>query len=152
MARATTQGGSGGDLTERVIGLEHGLESLARRIGDKLDDGAERFAIIKRQLEQLEQSTRPRPVDRWKAAALVVTVLLVIVGWIWQAAKYPDRAEYGSLATKVETAEAATRVRLDQLREAHIKTQTDVLLMQRRLDSIEAALQKLDDRRPRGRR
>lgn len=140
------------DLGERLIGVEHGLESLERRLGDRLDSGAQRFATINRQLEEIEARLAPKPTDKYKVAGFVLAVALALLPWVWQAARYPDRSEYAAFATKVENAGAGITERLQEMREIQLEAQADLRLLQQRVESLQKQIDQLQSQHPKGNR
>lgn len=134
-------------IPERLVGAEHAIESLERRLTDRLDDGARRFAAIGRQIEDLERQVAPQPTDKFKAAGLVFAIAIAVGAWVWQAARYPDRSEYYQLASKVEAATDEFNAKLERMVEAQQKRSTDIALLQ---STVEALREQVA--RPRGRR
>lgn len=140
--RFTTQ--TGVELGERVVGLEHGVESIERRFGERLDDGARRFASLGRQVEDIEERLRPKPADRWKMAGFVFGLSVALFTWVWQAARYPDRSEYGALAARVEATTESIDAKLQSMRETQLKHASDLLLLKQQLESLARDLVRIE--------
>ena len=130
-------------MTERVIGLEYSVDSLGRRLGDRLDDGAERFSVMRRQIDQIEARLAPKPADKWKAAGLILTGAVLLFTWVWQAARYPDRSEYAALSAKVDGFRSDVNERLDHVRDAEQRNATAAVLLRREVEALQAELARL---------
>lgn len=138
-----------GDIDSR---LRHVEDRIARsewkaEVTDKrLHEGAESFEMTRQSLEllrsRLEEAIRPKPFPAWKLAGLFAGLVSLVAGWIWQAARYPDRQEFQSLQSKVDT-------ELEKLRESHRILQTDAALIkasQERQEGVTGELvRKLDE-------
>jgi hypothetical protein len=133
------------DLRARVTTLEQAAEAMSRRFGDRLDDGAERFAIQRRQIEQVEAAIAPKPADKWKLAGIVLSVAVLLFTWVWQAARYPDRSEYTALATRMESFVSDMRGRFDLLREAGLRSESDIALLRNRIGGLDRSLARIEE-------
>jgi hypothetical protein len=124
--------------------LRHGwqLEDINKR----LNVGAENFTNIRRSQASLERELQevktPKPIQTWRMAGFVLTVVVMVAGWIWAAARYPDREEYNALERELRTLREQAIERHQDLREGDMAAQTDRKIFDRRLIELE---QRLDD-------
>jgi len=110
-------------LPERVGRLEWELEQVETR----LDKGAQAFSDIRNEHQQLRDAVAPKPTPTWKVIAVGLTVITLLAGWVWQAAKYPNRDEFDTVRREVNT------LKLDQ-----VKIQKDI-------ESIKASQERVED-------
>jgi len=115
-ARSLTQPGgmSGLSLPERVLALGIALNSLERRQREKeattdarLREGAEAFS-------DLRKAIAPKPMSLVKILPVLVVGVLSLLGFVWAAARYPDRHEFDTKINSVQTDVAAMRLELAQ--------------------------------------
>lgn len=131
------------ELEKRIYALEIKLKETERRQDVRLSDGAKTFHKHEDRLADLEARMLPKPADKWKVAGLVIGVLLTVAAWVWQAARYPDRAEYNGLAQKVEQLDDQVDGRVRLLREAQVDAATKVMLLGRDFEQVKEALKRL---------
>lgn len=73
------------------------MEWELETVNERLDRGAATFSDLRRATELLT----PKPTPPWKIVGIVVTVAVLLAGWVWQAAKYPNRDEFNSVREEV---------------------------------------------------
>lgn len=126
--------------------LKHGwqLEDINKR----LNVGAENFTNIRRSQANLERELQdvkaPKPVQTWRVAGFALTVAVMLAGWIWAAARYPDRADYNALEHELRTTREQTNLRLQDFREEATKANTDRKILERRVIELEEQLRKME--------
>ena len=113
--RSLTQPGGhpGFSLPERVLGLEYSLATLERHQRERetatetrLREGAESFS-------ELRRAVAPKPMSLVKMLPVLVVAVLSLLGFVWAAARYPDRHEFD---TKLNTVQAdISAIRLEQV-------------------------------------
>ena len=113
--RSLTQPGGhpGFSLPDRVLALEMSLNAWERRQRDKdattelrLREGAESFS-------ELRRAVAPKPMSLVKMLPVLVVAVLSLLGFVWAAARYPDRHEFD---TKLNTVQAdISAIRLEQV-------------------------------------
>jgi len=133
-----------GDIPSRVMRVEWELEAVERRLVERLDNGAERFSAHKRQLADLEQRMQPKAADKWRVAGFIVGVAVMVGGWVWQAAKYPDRSEYAAIQTRIDALDDQVDNRIQLLREAQVDSATKTMLIGRDLEQLTEAVKRLE--------
>ena len=110
----TSPGGLPGfSLPDRVLALEMSLNAWERRQRDKdattelrLREGAESFS-------ELRRAVAPKPLSLVKMLPVLVVAVLSLLGFVWAAARYPDRHEFD---TKLNTVQAdISAIRLEQV-------------------------------------
>lgn len=79
--------------------------------------------------------------------ALVVALSGMVIPWVWQAAKYPDRSEFD--AAKLEMKDTESRVTADvrKVREEVIELKADIKNIKESQARIERLLETLINRR-----
>jgi hypothetical protein len=111
----TSPGGMPGfSLPDRVLALELALTSAERRQREKeaatdarLREGAEAFS-------DLRKAIAPKPMSLVKILPVLVVGVLSLLGFVWAAARYPDRHEFDTKINSVQTDVAAMRLELAQ--------------------------------------
>jgi hypothetical protein len=111
----TRPGGmTGFSLPDRVLALEIALNSAERRQREKeaatdarLREGAEAFS-------DLRKAIAPKPMSLVKILPVLVVGVLSLLGFVWAAARYPDRHEFDTKINSVQTDVAAMRLELAQ--------------------------------------
>ena len=110
--RSLTQPGGlpGQSIYDRVVGLEY--ESRIRREKDaalelRLREGAEAFS-------ELRRAVAPKPLSLVKILPVLVVAVLSLLGFVWAAARYPDRREFDTKINSVQADVAAMRLELAQ--------------------------------------
>jgi hypothetical protein len=111
----TSPGGLPGfSLPDRVLALEMSLNAWERRQRDKdiatesrLREGAESFS-------ELRRAVAPKPLSLVKILPVLIVAMLSLLGFVWAAARYPDRREFDTKINSVQTDVAAMRLELAQ--------------------------------------
>jgi hypothetical protein len=113
-------------LPERVSRIEWEQEAIHSR----LNDGARTFAEItqtqKELHEEIADAKKPVPLQWWKVAGLILTILVLVVTWVWQAAKYPDREEFNRARQATEERAKGHDKDLSDLKLEQVKIQSGV--------------------------
>jgi uncharacterized coiled-coil protein SlyX len=89
------------------------LEMDTARVNMRLENGQKEFMALREeqralrgQIEQLGRDLAPKPLTRFQlfgfVAGPVLGLVLILGGIIWQAARYPDRAEVGLTTREME--------------------------------------------------
>ena len=135
MPRAPTSPGEQ-DEREQLLKIGWELESVQNRLAD----GAETFASLKRRLQKLET---PKPLQVTKVAAVVIGALAMVFGWVWQAARYPDRAEYSALKTRIADLRERLDVQIETERGINADLRTGAIVRDTEIQALERALRQL---------
>lgn len=69
------------EIKERVIELEKHRE----RVETRLDGGAKAFESVRKDLEELERRTAPKPLPVWQILGVVTGTLITVLTVWWQA-------------------------------------------------------------------
>ncbi len=113
-------------LAERVGRIEWEHESINRR----LNDGAKTFSEMHQSQRALQteiaEMQKPKPMEWWKVAGFVLSLLALLGTMLWYAAKYPDRSEFNQDRQRnAERAKGFDRD-LQLLKLEQVKIQSDV--------------------------
>lgn len=103
------------DLERRLAKLEWSAEETQKR----LNNGASAFSEIEKQIEDVNAKISPK----WTS---VGTVALIVMGWVWVAARYPGPEKFEKLQDQVQQM---------QLQQAEVNA--DLGGMHKSLDEIE---------------
>ena len=111
--RSLTQPGGlpGQSLHDRVVGLEY--EWRLRREKDaalevRLREGAQSFA-------DLRQAVAPKPLTLGKVWLPLTAIGITLLGFVWAAARYPDRHEFDAKINATQADVATMRVELAKI-------------------------------------
>ena len=111
--RSLTQPGGlpGQSLHDRVVGLEY--EWRLRREKDvalesRLRDGAQAFS-------DLRAAVAPKPLSLAKVWLPLAAIVLTLLGFVWAAARYPDRREFDAKINSTQSDVAGMRVELAKI-------------------------------------
>jgi hypothetical protein len=116
----TLPGGLPGQtVQDRVLFIEFWQREIERRLGE----GVKQFGEIKIAVNDLQQAVRPKPLSVMKFLPVLVVGTLSLLGFVWAAARYPDRHEFDTKINTVQTDVAAMR-----LEQAQITGKLDMLL------------------------
>lgn len=117
-----------GDLKGRVQRLETLQEEGAKSINDRLGQGAKTFSEIEKQVEVLNEKIQPK----WTT---IVPIALVVGGWIWVAARYPDPGKFETLQGQVQ-----------QLQMRQVEVNSELSGMNKALDALETRNARIEDK------
>ena len=98
-------------VDKRVARMEWHGEETDKRLGA----GAASFSKLELQIEKVNAK-----IDWpwWKTLATVMPAILLVITWVWQAARYPDDTKFDALKTQVQDLRTEQRVmaeKIDQL-------------------------------------
>lgn len=117
-----------GALRERVQRHGYQIESIEKR----LSDGADAFAKVRASIEDVRKEQQPKPTPPWKIASIAIAIATMVLAWVWQAAKYPDRSEFNQVNSKVQ------ELKLDQ-----VQIQSDINAIKASQTRVEKNIDKL---------
>lgn len=113
-------------LAERVGRVEWEQEAIHKR----LNDGARTFSEITQTQKELHEAIadakKPPAVQWWKIAGLIATILILVITWVWQAARYPDREEFNRARQQTEDRAKGLDNGLNDLKLEQVKIQSSV--------------------------
>jgi hypothetical protein len=118
------------------------LESRVAVTESQLRGGAEMFATLRRDIGDLQVATAPKPMSRFQLLAFIlgpVIGTIVFMGtFVWQAARYPDRAEFN--AARAEAAAAWDRLTesIEQAKIERVQLQADIALLRALVQRMDA--------------
>ena len=100
----------GQSIQDRVLGLE--VEWRLQRAKDaalegRLREGAESFG-------ELRRAVAPKPLSLVKILPVLIVAVLSLLGFVWAAARYPDRSEFDAKINSMQADVAAMRLELAQ--------------------------------------
>lgn len=120
----------------------HKLEWRSDAFNDRLNMGSSTFAEMKHELDQL----KPKPIHAWKIISTIIGVALVIAGFIWQAARYPDRTEYNANVYRTNQENITMQREIQDLKEQQIQQVSDVKTTREAINRIEQKQDKIEDK------
>lgn len=118
-------------LKERVQRVEWEHESIKKRLAE----GAKSFSEVRTGLEQIKDELKPKPTPLWKMVSVAITIGIIVCAWVWQAAKYPDRAEFNRVHQQVESLkleQVEIRADVKSIKESQARTEEDMRELLRR--------------------
>lgn len=106
----TVPGDEMSDLRERVAKLEWWHEQVDRRLGE----GAEQFSELRRSIanavnevkeahDRIKDAIAPKPTQWAKVGGILFAIVVTVMAWVWQAARYPTRGEMDELRGIIQT-------------------------------------------------
>lgn len=116
------------ELKERVNRAEWNAEKIA----DRLSEGAKSFGEMRESLKEVrkdlreahekwQEAMKPKPIQTWRIAGFVFTLLVTAGSFVWMFAKYPDREEFNKAkAASLEKIEG-----IDAKMDEQVKTVTE---------------------------
>lgn len=141
--RAMTEG-------ERFVKIESRLEAGQKEFGALRDEQRAQRAIIEQLRQEVQDVTRPKPMSRLQVFAFVagpvLGVCVLIGGFVWQAARYPDRSEFNAAQGEASAAQRSTDARLHALENIQTAQQKDVASIAAAAERQERRLDKIDDK------
>ena len=108
------------------------LRLYEERTDARLHAGSETMAQLKEQIAELT----PKPRSAWPYVTFGFMAVLALAGWIWQAARYPERAEFEQMRRDLGQRIDTTNSKL-----------LDLVLEQERTRGVLQRLEKLGERR-----
>lgn len=115
-------------LTPRVQRLETLQEEGTKSIDARLGAGAKTFSEIEKQVETLNEKIQPK----WTT---IIPIALVVGGWIWVAARYPDPGKFEALQGQVQ-----------QLQMRQVEVNSELSGMNKALDALETRNARIEDK------
>jgi predicted nucleic acid-binding Zn-ribbon protein len=140
-------------MSERISRLEWAHEELGKR----LSQGAEAFSDLRDSIgtvradltkahEKFQEAIAPKPTPWWRVAGVIITVCLIIGGWIWQMAKYPDRSEFEKFQHEAQGAQKSIDEDVRLLREKQHEFSTEQRLLSDSVKRSETSMQRIDEK------
>lgn len=134
------------NMNERIARVEWAQEQVT----DRLSQGAEAFGKLRTSLaevredlhkahQEFQRLTTPKPTPWYKIAGMIFGIGIVIIGWVWQASRYPDRNEFNSFRDKQE-------VDIKALREKQFTMATEQRVLTESMKRQEQAAEKIDSK------
>lgn len=138
------------------------LQLMVEKHSEALERGAHSFVELRQEnrelrrelhdgIKEIKEAIAPQPLNAWGLAAKIVPFVIVIAGFVWAFAKYPDRVEFtnkiSETRSKVERVqEQVNALQLEQVRAQ--STQAQILkAVEGQGKKLDAALE--DDRQTR---
>jgi uncharacterized coiled-coil protein SlyX len=119
----------------------------------RLENGHKEFASLREELrllrtkiEQVERDSAPKPMSRPQILALVFGPLLIVGGFVWNAARYPDRGEFDQAQQAAEDAARQTERKLFALEQAQALQAADLKAIAGSTGRHDTALDKIDQK------
>jgi prefoldin subunit 5 len=79
---------------ERIRSLETDRATVAQKL--------EHINAALDRIEETVTSQRPQPIKPWQVIGAAMPFLLLFAGWVWAAARYPEREEFRVLQGQYE--------------------------------------------------
>jgi hypothetical protein len=140
-ARAATEAPS-----ERIAKMEIRLENGQREFMALREEQRS----LRAALEQQARDLAPKPLTRLQVfgfvAGPVLGVVVLLGGYVWNAARYPDRAEFNAALQSAADASRAVDRRLNAIESAQALQAKDLSTIGASADRNEKGLDKLADR------
>ena len=151
-------------LKERVAKAEWNAEDISKRLADGASSFGElRDSIkevrkdIKDAHEKWQEAMKPKPIQTWRVAGFIFTLLVTAGSFVWMFAKYPDREEFDKAkAASIEKIEGIDNKLDDQvktvtgdigaLREKQQNMLTEQRLIKDSVDRQEKSQDKIDQK------
>jgi len=138
-------------LGERVAKVEWRTEA----IDERLAQGAEAFSDLRNSMadvrsdiqqahDRFQEAIQPKPMAVWKIAGLVLTVVVLVSSWIWQAAKYPNREEFNASKQESQLSQEKLSDEIDSVKLKQAEIRTDQMLIKDSVQRQEKAQEKID--------
>lgn len=115
-------------MSGRLQKLETLHEAHVDAVNSRLNNGAKTFSEIEQQVKAVNEKVSPR----WAA---VIPIGLVVGGWIWVAARYPDPTKFETLQEQVQG-----------LQMRQVEVNAELSGMGHTLDSIEKRNARIEDK------
>ncbi len=140
-------------LSERIARLEWAHEELGKR----LSQGAEAFsdlrdsiASVRKDLvsahERFQEAIAPKPIPWWRIAGVIITVLVLAGGWVWQISKYPTRDEFDRYQRDAQGASKGIDAEIRALREKQAEISTEQRLVTESAKRGEESIRRIEDK------
>lgn len=121
----------------------------------RLENGQREFMALREEqralrgaIDAMAREFAPKPMSRMQLFAFVagpvIGVALLLGGFVWQAARYPDRVEFDAARAAADDAARSTERKLIQLESAQTLQARDVATVQSTTDRHDKTLEKLD--------
>lgn len=141
--RAMTEG-------ERFVKIESRLEVGQKEFGALRDEQRAQRAIIEQLRQEVQDVTRPKPMSRLQVFAFVagpvLGICVLIGGFVWQAARYPDRSEFNAAQGEAAAAQRSTTAKLYELDRGQLEQKKDLEQIKAAAQSQEHRLNKIDEK------
>lgn len=132
-------------ISDRLTKAEGRDEAVERRLAE----GVQTFTDIRTELRAMS----PKPLSTWKVIGFIlgpVLALLVLVGgFIWQAAKYPDRSEFEDAKKQIGEVQTRLTVDISAFKVEQVQLKSDVAATKDTVKKMDDKLDKLLERRQR---
>jgi hypothetical protein len=111
--RSLTQPGGlpGQSIYDRVVGLEYELRLRREKdlaLEARLREGAQAFS-------DLRKAVAPQPLTLGKVWLPLAAIAITLLGFVWAAARYPDRHEFDAKINSTQSDVATMRVELAKI-------------------------------------
>lgn len=144
------------DLTYPRAGTEQPVERIAK-VEIRLENGQREFMALREEqrairahMEQQARDLAPKPLTRFQivgfVAGPVLAVVVLLGGYVWNAARYPDRTEFNAAQQSTADALRAVDRRLNTIEGAQALQAKDLSTIGASADRNEHALDKLADK------
>lgn len=131
---------------------EAGGERVAK-IEVRLENGQKEFMALREEqraqratMEQMAKDLAPKPMSRLQLVSFVVGPLVLLGGYVWSAARYPDRVEFNAAQGAATETARALDLRMNRLEAAQALQAKDLQTIGASADRNEKALDKLADK------
>jgi hypothetical protein len=135
---------------ERFVKIESRLEAGQKEFGALRDEQRAQRAIIEQLRQEVQDVTRPKPMSRLQVFAFVagpvLGVCVLIGGFVWQAARYPDRSELNAAQGEAAAAQRSTTSKLYELDRGQLEQKKDLEQIKAAAQSQEHRLNKIDEK------
>lgn len=133
--------------------LTEGSGERVARIEVRLENGQKEFMALREEqrairstLEQMARDLAPKPMSKIQLAGFVIGPLVLLGGYVWTAARYPDRVEFNAAQSAAAETARALDLRLNRLEAAQALQAKDLQTTGASADRNEKALDKLGDK------
>lgn len=133
-------------------GTESGGERFAK-LEVRLENGQKEFMALREEqrtlrakIEQVERDAAPKPMSRQQIIAMIFGPLLVVGGFVWYAARYPDRTEFDTAQQAAQEAARQTERKLFELEQRQALQAADLKTIAGSTGRHDTALDKIDQK------
>ena len=145
------------ELRSRVQRLEWESEQNRQR----LKEGADSFTALrdsiqeqrealneahKKWTKQWIEATSPKPINIKSVIAIGITIAMIIGGWIWSLARYPDREEFNAAQKSFETETRLVKEDVEEVKVEQIRLSNEVRYIRDSVERQERRQEQLDQK------
>lgn len=117
----------------------------------RLENGQKEFMALREEqrairatMEQMARDLAPKPVSRLQLLAFAAGPVVLLAGFVWQAARYPDRTEFNVAQEAAVASARKAEEKLYQLESAQAVQAKDLASISGANERHETALEKID--------